>query len=290
MDLMDFKDKLDYTSRLIESTIKKHDNIVVACSFGKDSIAVLHLIKQFTNNFTVIWNNTLCEYPDTLSFARRIIKEWELNLIEARPNTTFWKIVEEYGFPVNSRNSKGKKQIATYKCCNELKKHPTRRALKNIDCDLYFTGLTRHESRLREFSARKYGDYFYSKKWKHYKCHPILNWTPGDVWKYHEFNNIPYNSLYDKNAVHIDGGIRTGCWACPQAIKYGKLEHLRYYYPKLFKFLVVDKGLGDVILNMRIDKYKNIKSRTHDYMRNVTFKQLGTKKSLEVHPCFFDRL
>ncbi|MCK4351910.1 phosphoadenosine phosphosulfate reductase family protein [candidate division WOR-3 bacterium] len=285
-----FKKKLHYSKALIREALKKFKNPVIACSFGKDSMVVLDMLKKYSRNFTVLWNNTLVEYPDTYKFAREIIKDWELDCVEARPKVTFWEIVEKYGFPIYSRNSKGHKQYATYKCCEELKKKPTTIALRNMNCDLYFTGLTRHESRLREFSARLYGDSFYSKTWKHWKCHPILNWTREDVWEYIRVFNIPYNPLYDKNEIPIDGGIRTGCWPCTQAIKYGKLEHLRTYYPELFNLLVVKKKFGEVMLDLRIEKYKDIKSRNTDYMRNRAYKQLGLEKTLTAHPCFFDRL
>ena len=285
-----FNEKLDTSKKLIKKSLKEHKNPVIACSFGKDSMAVLHLVRSVTDNFKVLWNNTLVEYPETYQFARTIIKEWDLDCIEAKPEKTFWNIVEEHGFPINARNSEGQKQVAAAQCCNELKKKPTKKALRELDCDLYFTGLTRYESRLREFSARKYGDYFYSSKWNHWKCHPILNWTTEDVWEYHRMFDVPHNSLYDKNEVKIDGGIRTGCWPCPQAIKYGKLAHLRNYYPKLFDLLVVKKGLGKVIFDLRIDKLKDVASRTADYMRNCTYKGLGVEKALAVHPCFFDRV
>lgn len=285
-----FKDKLRYSKKLIQEALTKFNKPIVACSFGKDSIVVLHLVRQYTRQIKVLWNNTLVEYPDTCIFARRIIEEWHLDCIEARPKVTFWDIVKEHGFPIHSRNSQGDKQCAARICCDELKKKPTKSALRKVDCDVYFTGLTRFESRLREFSARKYGDFFYSKKWDHWKCHPLLNWTSEDVWEYINHYKVPYNPLYDKKGVQIDGGIRTGCWPCTQAVKYGKLHHLREYYPKLFKLLVIEKNLGDKIMDLRIESYKNIKSRVADYLRNSTYRQFGAERALDVHPCFFDRL
>jgi phosphoadenosine phosphosulfate reductase len=285
-----FEVKLRYSQQLVRRTLLRFKKPAVACSFGKDSMVVLHLVRKYLKDVKVVWNNTLVEYPDTYEFARHIIDKWKLDCVEAKPKTTFWEIVDKYGFPIHSRNSKGEKQFAAYKCCNELKKKPTMAALRNIGCDLYFTGLSRHESRLREFSARMYGDFFYSSKWKHWKCHPLLNWTIEDIWEYIDRFKLPYNPIYDKNEVTIDGGIRTGCWPCTQAIKYGKLEHLRFYYPKLFNLLIVKKKLGETIINIRIEKYKNIKCRSTDYLRNMTYKQFALEETLSVHPCFFDRL
>jgi nitrogen fixation NifU-like protein len=242
-----FLEKLEYSKQLVKKALSEQKDPIVACSFGKDSMAVLHLVRQFKPDVKVLWNNTLVEYPDTYEFAHRIIKEWDLQVFEAKPQKTFWQIVSEFGWPIYPRNATGKRQKATVKCCKALKKLPTLKLLRHYKWDLYFTGLTRYESRLREFSAQRYGDYFYSKEWQIWKCHPIQDWTADDIWEYHRQFHLPHNPLYDKNAIEIRGGIRTGCWPCPQAIRYGKLEHLHYYYPRLFDLLVNKHGLGKEI-------------------------------------------
>jgi len=249
-----FLEKLEYSKQLVKEALSEHEDPIVACSFGKDSMAVLHLVRQFKPDVKVLWNNTLVEYPDTYQFVRRITKEWDLQIFEAKPQKTFWQIVDEFGWPIYPRNATGNRQKATVKCCKELKKLPTLRLLRRYKWDLYFTGLTRYESRLREFSAQRYGDYFYSKTWRIWKCHPIQDWTTDDIWEYHRQFHLPHNPLYDKNAIEIRGGIRTGCWPCPQAIRYGKLQHLRYYYPRLFYLLVDKHGLGEELGRIKATK------------------------------------
>ena len=170
-------------------------------------------------------------------------------------------------------------------CCKELKKKPTLKILREQKWDLYFTGLTRHESRLREFSARRYGPYFYAKKWRIWKCHPILDWTAEDVWEYHRQFDLPHNPLYDKNEIKIRGGIRTGCWTCPQAIRYGKLQHLQHYYPRLFHTLVVTKGLGEELIKKRLQKVRGT-----EVSRLTTYLEVGIEKALQVRPCLFDQI
>jgi phosphoadenosine phosphosulfate reductase len=284
-------EKLEEAGILVATALKKHRSPVVACSFGKHSIVVLHLVRQYAPGVKVIWNNTGVEYPDTYEFARRIKDEWKIDLIEARPDTTFWNVVEQNGFPIFPRNADWKLQRASTECCRQLKKKPTMRALRSLKCDLYFTGLTQFESRLRFLSARKYGKYFFSVKWRHWKCHPILDWTTEDIWEYHRRFGIPHNSLYDKDEIQMEGGIRTGCWCCPMAIKYGKLRHLRHYYPKLFEFLVVTKGLGAAIVDLRLEKLKGISSRSKDFILNTVVKKTSAFRNiLKRQPCFFDKL
>ena len=249
-------------------------------------MVVLHLVRQFKPDVKVLWNNTLVEYPDTYRFAHRIINEWDLQVYVAKPQKTFWQIVSEVGWPISPRDAAGERQKATVRCCNELKKLPTRRLIRQNRWDLYFTGLTRHESRLREHSARRYGAYFYAKTWKIWKCHPILEWTTDDVWEYHKEFHLPYNPLYDMDEIEIGGGIRTGCWPCPQGIRYGKLHHLRYYYPRLFHLLIVEHGLGEEILHRRLRR----RARGTEIARIMTYFEVGINKALCARPCLFDRL
>lgn len=140
-------------------------------------------------------------------------------------------------------------------------------------------------------SARKYGKYFFSVKWNHWKCHPVLDWTTEDIWEYHNLYGIPHNSLYDKDEVTMKGGIRTGCWCCPMGIKYGKLGHLRHYYPKMFEFLVVKKGLGEAIVDLRLKKLQTFTTKRKDYLMNLFVKNEKKFATVLKHrPCFFDKL
>jgi 3'-phosphoadenosine 5'-phosphosulfate sulfotransferase (PAPS reductase)/FAD synthetase len=288
---VDFDAKITQAKDLIKLALNTHRTPVVACSFGKHSMVALHLVRGFAPNVKVVWNNTGVEYPETYKFVARIKREWSLDIVEARPTTTFWKVVAENGFPIHPRNAAWGLQRASTECCRQLKKKPTTKALKVLGCDLYFTGLTQFESSLRRMSARKYGKYFYSVKWKHWKCHPVLDWHTEEIWEYHNRFGIPYNPLYDMDEVPMKGGIRTGCWTCPMAIKYGKLSHLRHYYPKLFNFLVVEKGLGEAMIGLRLKAFKNVKSRAKDRLLNMVVKKAGDFKGiLKRQPCFFDKL
>ena len=263
---------------LIEKALSEHKKPVVACSFGKDSMAVLHLIRQHTKDVDILWNDTRMEYPETYDFVKRMEQEWELDIIKAlpRPEHTFWYIVDRFGFPIGERRT-GEK-LASRNCCRYLKKYPMARALTKHKWDLNFTGLTKWESDVRMMASKSFGNYFYSKEYKLYKCHPIMDWKEEDVWEYHRMYNIPYNPLYNNKLDNYN--VRTGCWCCTMGLKYGKLEHLRIYYPKLFNLLVVKKGLGDYIIDKRIEHYADSKDTNQtrkarkdaEYQRNVILK------------------
>jgi 3'-phosphoadenosine 5'-phosphosulfate sulfotransferase (PAPS reductase)/FAD synthetase len=267
---------------IVKIAVREHDLAVIACSFGRDSMAVLHQVmnecKKQGKPFKVLWNDTGCEYAAQYRFNKRIIKKWGLeeNLIVAKSKDwTFWRIVKEYGMPILPRD----KSVATQKCCEKLKKEPSRLALEqfaNIKY-CYFTGLNAYESSLRRENAEKYGNYFYSKSWKHQKCHPILWWTKKQIDDYIKENNIPLCEIYSLNG--IEGyTVRNGCWACPQAWNFGKGKWLKKYYPKLYKFLVTKTELGDYILNKKLGLEKG---QSTYFDKNYLY---------EVRPCFFEQM
>ena len=234
----------------IEEHIGKHNNPAISCSFGKDSVVVLHLVKQLGCNIPVVFNNTKVERRETLQLKRQLVKDWDIDLIEVFPsaNWTFWKIVEEYGFPVGGRNN-----LAAQRCCYYLKKKPMKEAQTKHQWDLLIDGLTAAESKQRYFTFRDYGYYRYNKKNKVYKLSPIWDWTPGMVWDYIEQNNLPYNKFYDKELPQYPEMtkrglkqwgyyrcLRVGCWACTIPLHVSKtyLIHMRTFYPKQHQFLL----------------------------------------------------
>lgn len=241
--------------------------IVVSCSFGIDSIVTLHLVKRVTESlgitFDVVWNNTLNEYPQTRKYAQEITKAWSLNLIEARPDTTLRQIYEKHGvdslFKRKGDRSAGEPVVE--KCCGALKHKPMYAAIREHKWHLMINGVRAGESRQRWMSARRDADLYFGKKWGGlYVCRPILWWTAisdsfnygntrqEDVWDYVRKYDIPYNPLYDLNAVLderytgesaiipreeaerlVTEGYnvfmpRTGCQACPIPIKRGYLR------------------------------------------------------------------
>lgn len=269
MNRKNLVNKIKKANSFIKKVLSNHKNPVVACSFGKNSMVVLHMVLQYRPEVLVMFNDTYVEYPDTYKFKKTICKEWNLNVIETKPNKTFWWIVENYGFPLFSR--KGYKDASKY-CCDYLKEYPIAKVLRQYKFDLYFTGLSRFESRLREFSAKKYGNYFYSKRSKHWKCHPVQDWTEDDIWRYHEIYNLPHNGLYDKKApkgFHL----RTGCWCCTIPIRYGKIEFLRINYPNQWH-LLMKKGLAQFLVEKKV---------------GITMSDKDIEHLIEVRPCFFDK-
>jgi 3'-phosphoadenosine 5'-phosphosulfate sulfotransferase (PAPS reductase)/FAD synthetase len=267
----------------LSEIIKQHKKVVVSCSFGKDSLVVLHMVKSITDNFDVVFNNTLVEYPDTLRLKRQLTRDWDLNLIEVKPKDdwSFWKVVQLYGFPVGGRTNG-----PTQKCCYYLKKSPMKTTLKKHKWDLVIDGITIYESRQRLLNIKQ--PYRYNDHWGCYKLSPIWDWTPSDVWDYIEKHGLPYNTYYDKEleadkrwtkrGIKYRGfyrSLRVGCWSCTIPLKYDSnyLIHLRTFYPKLH-YLLLKRGVSQYLL----DNGKNTE----------LYQNLGADWIAENRPCYFD--
>lgn len=289
--------KIKGALNLISETLTKHHNPVISCSFGKDSTVVLWLARQVRQDISVLWDNTLVEFPETYRFAKKLTKEWNLNLVETRPvkGWNFWRVVKTYGFPMGARG--GHANFAKYgraqdKCCHYLKKKPAFDAIKKRKWDVILDGLTVYESKQRWMIIEKYGQYRFNKKWGIHKLSPIAYWSPDDIWSCIETYGIPYNPYYDNEledtAMTKRGrkrglywtALRLGCWSCTMIVPftYDHLRHLRTFYPRLWRKLM-DAGLAERILELKLGgdtlfPDEVIKEITGDW--------------LDIRPCFFD--
>lgn len=292
------EEKVAYSYAVIYEAIRKvvdmhgkDARICVSCSFGVDSIVTLHLVRTAAEvlgvTFDTVWNNTLNEYPQTRKFAAELTEAWSLNTIEARPDTTLRQIYEEHGVDTlfKRKGDRSAGEPVVEKCCGALKHKPMYAAIRKHRWHLMFNGVRAGESRQRWMSGRRDADFYFGKKWGSlYIVRPILWWTSltdsfnygnnrqEDVWDYVRLNGIPYNPIYDMNAVIDDKyrgdkvvvkreeaerltaeGLnvfmpRTGCQACPIPIKRGYLRYLREVFPKVYRSMLFQMGFAKVLI------------------------------------------
>lgn len=193
---------------VIKTAIKTHnDKVSVSCSFGSCSVVVLHMALKINPQIKVVFNDTGVEYPETYAYRTLLRKEWNLNLIETKPNKSFWQCVKEFGFPLMRTQSDGK--IAKPKCCIHLKELPMAKACSEHNIEASLTGLRCSESSVRMFTIGQRGQYYHTEKWGSlWRYHPIAFWTHKQVHGYLQDNDIPINQVYKK------GLERCGCMPC----------------------------------------------------------------------------
>lgn len=244
-------EKIKYSLSLIEKTLAKHSpEYCIACSFGKDSTVLLHLVRQVEPNIKVIFNNTGIEFKETLQFRDFLVKEWNLNYYELHPDKSFWQCVEEYGFP--KQRFKGKTHSGGKpKCCYYLKMRPAQLFYKKNGIKCVFVGITYDESYQRKWQIIRHTDYYYVKKEKIYKTLPLAYWNEDEVWEYIKRYNLPINPAYEKYDIR-----RVGCIPC--TAHKGWKEQMARLYPGLYKKIMRDMN-GSNLDDFSKEKIKEIR-------------------------------
>lgn len=188
-------------------------------SGGKDSTLVTWFVTRIMPDIPVVFNDTGVEYPETVAFVHWLAARWSLNLVETKPEMTFWECVDKFGFPARKRRSR--------RCCYYLKDKPMTRAVEQLGAVGYFTGVTAVENRTRMFNARDKGTCYWVKGVK--KVHPILWWTPDEVIRFSENSGVPLNPIYARGADRI------GCSTCTAFVDWEK--QLSTVNPKLYRLV-----------------------------------------------------
>ncbi len=219
-----FEEKLRRAKELIHIFVSLAEGkSCVSCSFGKDSMVVLWLALQEFKNIAVIFNNTGVQFKETYESKERIKQEWNLNLIETKPLKSFWQVAKERGLQDGTKKGHNA-------CCYYLKDKPNQLAMKKHRFTHAFTGLTVLESRMRMFTACQKGQAYYVKRYGFWKIHPLLFWTPQEIWQFTWENSIPINPCYEKYGLD-----RLGCVPCTSH-KFWR-EQLAKVNPRMYKFI-----------------------------------------------------
>lgn len=165
---MTFLRKVQNAKDLIGEYASRYPKHAVALSFGKDSMALVHLIKEVEPNMQIFAVLSDTEFPETFALRDKVVKDWNLNY-------------KEYLF--HNDLAKGREE-----CCRIVKVEKFKEAVKDLDC--WFSGIRRDEGFTRtDFQYIEDRDGLL-------KVNPILDFTEKDIWRYTAINSIPVNPLY----------------------------------------------------------------------------------------------
>lgn len=207
--------KEKHSIEIIKMALCKSKNPVISCSFGVDSIVTLFLVRKAMvelgrdpSDIYIAWNNTANEFPEVRNFQKSITSLWNLKLIVSSPKKTLKHVINENGgvtpdyFTSFKGDRKNNNTPLVEKCCYNLKHEPMYRMIKENSWDLIFNGIRADESNQRKISGLRDGEFYYSySEWKTFMCRPLLWWLDDEIWDYVLYNDIPNNTLYDKNLI-----------------------------------------------------------------------------------------
>ncbi|NHJ86516.1 MAG: phosphoadenylyl-sulfate reductase [Asgard group archaeon] len=188
--------KVEQSKKIIADAIERFgDNVQVACSFGKDSMVVLHLALQVKPDIGVFTVMTPYKPKETFEYKDQMIKYYNLNIKE---------------FMSKEKVDPNLPKTDPDKCCQIFKVEPTKEAVKDLNA--WICGLRNTEGRTRK-------DYqFIEVKDGLTKVNPILYWTELDIWRYIAINKIPVHPYYAMGYRSL------GCEPCTNLVDDDALE------------------------------------------------------------------
>ncbi len=187
-----------------ESAEKIKLPMAVAFSGGKDSLAVLGLmLEEFGEGFTIFFNNTGIEFPETLQYIEEMKKELKdknIEFIVADAGDSFWHAINVFSPP--GRDYRW--------CCKVTKLGPITLTIKKHYPQgvLMFVGQRKYESIQRYKQPR-----IWKNPWvpNEIGASPIFHWNALEVWLYIFSRKLKYNPLYEHRLDRI------GCFLCPSS-------------------------------------------------------------------------
>lgn len=242
--------KIRVTQTRIMEWYKEYDGkVYVSFSGGKDSTVLLDLVRRCFPDVPAVFVDTGLEYPEIKEFAKSFD-----NVGIIRPKKTFRQVIEEFGYPVVSKEIAGKiyyyrknpEKYSKYwdgehtgkygrrysidkwkdlrdsdipvssRCCDTMKKSPAK--------------IYEHATGRKPFIATMACEgSMRTQKWLQQGCNafnalrptsqPMSFWTEQDVLEYIHRFNLPICSVY--GSVEFDGDKyqttkcqRTGCIFC----------------------------------------------------------------------------
>jgi len=261
--------KIELSEAFITHLLYDHKRPIVAWSGGRDSTVLLALVLRQKPDVDVAWVNTGVEFPECVRFIQRIRKDWQLNLHIAKPEAIFWEVTEKYGWPMLGKGGsgywwsradrlerQGKTKLAratrdariSAACCRILKEKPMKKLCRSLEVDCMIVGNLVSESRQRFLTWAQKGQCYFSQTEKRCTAWPLAWWTHEDILEFNRRENLPHSPIYDM------GHSRNGCWPCLMDIRFpdNKLKALRQSHPRLWRFLIIDKGLGKRLLSVKL--------------------------------------
>jgi phosphoadenosine phosphosulfate reductase len=171
-------------------------SVCLTSSFQTEDMVVLHLLRAKIPDVSVVFLETGYHFPELIEYRDRMVREWDLNLINALPKTTLAEHEREFGLL---------HIVEPTKCCAIRKVEPLMRSLEPFEW--WFTGLRREQSPTRA-GLKKVEDHRLPSGKVLKKVSVLADWDWARVEAYASEHEISRLALYDRGYTSI------GCEPC----------------------------------------------------------------------------
>lgn len=182
--------------------------LIIQFSGGRDSMALLGLVREITDEFICFYMATGLEFKGVIQFVKETCEKLGVKLLISNPGmhkgNIFKRVEQFHTFPL----------IQTTWCCRDLKLRPQVKMMrKTFGKGVFYKleGIRLSESTRRKYLYKEYtGNPIRPDREQKgsFEVFPIINWTGEDVLNYLEMAGLPTSSHYNEYGV-------VGCSWCP---------------------------------------------------------------------------
>ena len=176
--------------------------ITVACSFGAEDVVLADMVARIDRSVPLFYLDTDYLFQETFEVRDRIVAKYGLEAVGVKSLLTIEEQAAQHGADLYGRQPD--------LCCKIRKVEPLKRHLGGFQA--WITGIRRDQAPTRANAGLVEWD----KMFNLVKLNPLAKWTSEDVWSYIRANDVPYNTLHDRNYPSI------GCWPCTREVKPGE--------------------------------------------------------------------
>lgn len=162
------------TQETIRIAIANNCNPVLSTKFTEDSAVLLHLVSRVLPKIPVIWVDTGYNTRATINYSKDICAELDLNLHVYRPHNHTITIPPALDSQEHSD------------FVRQVKLEPFKRAFSDLNPDAWISSIRRYQSEHRSTLP-----VFDRVKGGLVKISPLLEWSPENVKRYREENELP---------------------------------------------------------------------------------------------------